>query len=71
LAAYRGGIKRVAFPEGNIKDLIEIPPEVKAGLEFIPIKTVDDVLQHALAHIIVPTSDVIDEIQHLTNGQTG
>jgi ATP-dependent Lon protease len=71
LAAYRGGIKRVAFPEGNIKDLTEIPPEVKAGLEFIPIKTVDDVLQHALAHIIVPTSDVIDEIQHLTNGQTG
>ena len=71
LAAYRGGIKRVAFPEGNIKDLTEIPPEVKAGLEFIPIKTVDDVLQHALAHIIVPTSDVIDEIQHLTDGQTG
>ncbi|MCX6833012.1 MAG: endopeptidase La, partial [candidate division Zixibacteria bacterium] len=71
LAAYRGGIKRVAFPEGNTKDLTEIPPEVKAGLEFIPIKTVDDVLQHALAHIIVPSSDVIDEIQHLTNGQTG
>ncbi len=71
LAAYRGGIKRVAFPEGNVKDLTEIPPEVKAGLEFIPIKTVDDVLQHALAHIIVPTSDVIDEIQHLTDGQTG
>jgi ATP-dependent Lon protease len=71
LAAYRGGIKRVAFPEGNIKDLTEIPPEVKAGLEFIPIKTVDEVLQHALAHIILPSSDVIDEIQHLTDGQTG
>jgi ATP-dependent Lon protease len=71
LAAFRGGIKRVAFPEGNIKDLVEIPPEVKAGLEFIPIKTVDEVLQHALAHIILPTSDVMDEIQHLTNGQTG
>ncbi len=71
LAAYQGGIKRVAFPEGNTKDLTEIPPEVKAGLEFIPIATVDDVLQHALAHIIVPSSDVIEEIQHLTNGQTG
>ncbi len=71
LAAYRGGIKRVAFPESNTKDLTEIPPEVKAGLEFIPIKTVDDVLQHALAHIILPSSDVIDEIQHLTDGQTG
>jgi ATP-dependent Lon protease len=71
LAAYRGGIKRVAFPEGNTKDLAEIPPEVRAGLEFIPIKTVDDVLQHALAHIILPSSDVIDEIQHLTDGQTG
>jgi ATP-dependent Lon protease len=71
LAAFRGGIKRVAFPEGNIKDLTEIPPEVRAGLEFIPIKTVDDVLQHALAHIIVPSGNVIDEIQHLTDGQTG
>jgi ATP-dependent Lon protease len=71
LAAFRGGIKRVAFPEANIKDLVEIPKEVKAGLEFIPIKTVDDVLQHALGHIIVPSSDVIDEIQHLTDGKTG
>ncbi|TFH63911.1 MAG: endopeptidase La, partial [Candidatus Zixiibacteriota bacterium] len=71
LAAFRGGIKRVAFPEGNIKDLTEIPTEVMAGLEFIPIKTVADVLEHALAHIIVPTSGVIDEIQHLTDGQTG
>ena len=71
LAAFRGGIKRIAFPEANVKDLVEIPPEVKAGLEFIPIKTVDDVLQHALAHIIVPSADVIEEIQHLTDGQTG
>ena len=71
LAAYRGGIKRVAFPEGNIKDLVEIPAEVAAALEFIPIKTVDDVLQHALAHIIVPSSDAIEEIQHLTDGKTG
>jgi ATP-dependent Lon protease len=51
--------------------LAEIPPEVRAGLEFIPIKTVDDVLQHALAHIIVPSGNVIEEIQHLTDGQTG
>ena len=36
LAAYRAGIKRVAFPEGNIKDLVEIPAEVRAGLEFLP-----------------------------------
>lgn len=71
LAAFRGGIKRVAFPEGNIKDLVEIPKEVIAGLEFIPIKTVEDVLQYALGHIIVPSSDVIEEIQHLTDGKTG
>lgn len=71
LAAFRGGIKRVAFPEANTKDLVEIPKEVLKGLEFIPIKSVDEVLQHALGHIIVPSSDVIDEIQHLTDGKTG
>ncbi len=67
LAAYRGGIKRVAFPAANVKDLIEIPAEVKSALEMIPIKTVDDVLQLALAHIIVPSGDVISEIENLTN----
>jgi ATP-dependent Lon protease len=71
LAAYRAGIKRVAFPEGNVKDLVEIPAEVRAGLEFLPIKTVDQVLEYALAHIIVPSSDIIEEIQNLTDGQTG
>lgn len=71
LAAYRAGIKRIAFPEGNIKDLVEIPAEVRTGLEFIPIAMVDDVLELALAHIIVPSGDIIEEIQNLSNGKTG
>ncbi len=48
LAALRGGIKTVLIPEENEKDLPEIPDNVKAGLEIIPVAHVRDVLKHAL-----------------------
>ena len=48
LAARRAGVKTVLFPYENIKDLEEIPETVKAKMEFIPVKTMDDVLKHAL-----------------------
>ncbi len=48
LAALRGGIKTVLIPEENVKDLAEIPANVKEGLEIIPVAHVDQVLQHAL-----------------------
>lgn len=48
LAAHRGGIKKVLIPDDNVKDLKEIPENVKKGLEIVPVKTVDDVIQHAL-----------------------
>jgi ATP-dependent Lon protease len=49
LAALRGGIKKVLIPQENVKDLAEIPDNVKKGLEIIPVSTVDEVLKHALA----------------------
>ncbi|MGC1486394.1 MAG: endopeptidase La [Albidovulum sp.] len=48
LAALRGGIKTVLIPEENAKDLTEIPDNVKAGLEIIPVAHVREVLELAL-----------------------
>ncbi|MFM9885882.1 MAG: endopeptidase La [Burkholderiales bacterium] len=54
LAAHRGGIKTVLIPEENVKDLVEIPDNVKNRLEIIPVKWIDDVLAIALARPPVP-----------------
>ena len=57
LAALRGGIKTVLIPQENAKDLQEIPENVKAGLEIIPVKWIDQVLQVALERQPVPLTD--------------
>jgi ATP-dependent Lon protease len=49
LAALRGGIKIVLIPEENVKDLMEIPDNVKNGLEIIPVTHVNQVLSVALS----------------------
>ena len=51
LAALRGGIKTVLIPEENEKDLADIPDNVKAGLEIIPVSHVSEVLKHALTSV--------------------
>ncbi len=48
LAALRGGIKTVIIPEENVKDLSEIPAEIKNKIDIIPAARVDDVLKAAL-----------------------
>jgi len=48
LAAHRGGIKTVMIPEENVKDLQEIPENVKNRLEIVPVKWIDRVLEVAL-----------------------
>ncbi|KEO90718.1 DNA-binding protein [Erythrobacter longus] len=48
LAALRGGITKVLIPEENVKDLAELPDNVKEGLEIVPVAHVDQVLEHAL-----------------------
>ncbi len=44
LAALRGGIKHVLIPKDNLKDLEEIPENVKTGLTIHPVKWIDEVL---------------------------
>jgi len=48
LAALRGGIKTVLIPEENKKDLVEIPENVKEGLEIVPVEHVSEALNLAL-----------------------
>ncbi|QIZ77164.1 endopeptidase La [Ferrimonas lipolytica] len=48
LAAHRGGIKRVLIPKENERDLKEIPDNVKADLEVLPVRWIDEVLSLAL-----------------------
>ncbi len=57
LAAHRGGIKTVLIPEENVKDLPEIPDNVKNRLEILPVKWIDQVLELALQRQPTPLSD--------------
>jgi ATP-dependent Lon protease len=54
LAALRGGLKRVLIPEDNVKDLAEIPDNVKSGLEIIPVARMDQVIPLALVRTPEP-----------------
>jgi ATP-dependent Lon protease len=57
LAAHRGGIKIVLIPEENVKDLAEIPDNVKNKLEIIPARWIDRVFEVALERMPVPLPD--------------
>ncbi len=59
LAAHRGGIKTVLIPEENVKDLQEIPENIKTSLEIIPVKWIDKVLEIALERPPEPLPDEI------------
>jgi len=56
LAAHRGGIETVLIPHENEKDLVEIPKNIKDKLNIVPVKWIDQVLEHALQHMPVPVS---------------
>ncbi|PKO43854.1 MAG: endopeptidase La [Betaproteobacteria bacterium HGW-Betaproteobacteria-22] len=54
LAAHRAGIKTVLIPQQNVKDLVDIPENIKNHLDIHPVKWIDDVLDLALAAKPVP-----------------
>ena len=54
MAALRSGIKTVLIPQENVKDLEDIPANVKDALEIIPVSNVDEVLKHALTLPLTP-----------------
>ena len=60
LAAHRGGIDTVLIPEENEKDLAEIPKNIKDKLTIVPVKWIDEVMEHALVRQPVPESQAKD-----------
>jgi len=61
LAALRGGIRTVLIPEDNVKDLADIPANVKNGLEIVPVSRMDEVLKRALIRQPEPITWAEDE----------
>ena len=57
LAAHRGGIKMVLIPEENVKDLVEIPDNIKNRLDIQPIRWIDAALELALERKPEPLPD--------------
>jgi ATP-dependent Lon protease len=51
LAAHRGGIKTVLIPQQNVKDLAEIPENIKNYLDIHPVEWIDEVLELALERV--------------------
>jgi ATP-dependent Lon protease len=60
LAAHRGGISTVLIPQENEKDLAEIPKNIKDKLTIVPVKWIDQVMEHALARQPVPEGPTKD-----------
>ena len=71
LAAHRGGIKTVLIPDQNVKDLTEIPENVKNCLEIHPVKWIDEVLEFALERMpeakpeIVVAPEVVTDVKEV------
>lgn len=68
LAALRGGLKTVLIPQDNVKDLAEIPDNVKRNIDIIPVATVDEVIENALEAPVKPIewgpeSESVDPVQ--------
>jgi ATP-dependent Lon protease len=62
LAAHRGGIRLVVIPEENVKDLSEIPDNVKNKLEIVPVKWIDRVLELALERLPEPLPEKAEAV---------
>ncbi|MDR1425273.1 MAG: endopeptidase La [Azoarcus sp.] len=57
LAAVRGGVARALIPEENVKDLAEIPDNIKNTIEIVPVRWIDQVLELALERKPVPLEE--------------
>ncbi|NMG33239.1 endopeptidase La [Azoarcus sp. TTM-91] len=60
LAAVRGGIRTALIPEENVKDLVDIPDNIKNALEIVPVKWIDRVLELALERKPEPLPEKVE-----------
>ncbi|MDZ4098699.1 MAG: endopeptidase La [Methylophilaceae bacterium] len=70
LAAHRGGIKTVLIPQQNVKDLAEIPVNIKNHLDIHPVKWIDEVLEYALERMPTPDDNVLP-VSDITPDENG
>ena len=68
LAALRGGIDTVLIPQDNVKDLKEIPDNIKTCLTIVPVRWITQVFEHALTTMPAP---VDDDGKAITSNQGG
>ncbi|MDX5445226.1 MAG: endopeptidase La [Zoogloeaceae bacterium] len=57
LAAVRGGVTKALIPQENVKDLAEIPENIKNALEIVPVRWIDTVMEHALERQPTPLNE--------------
>lgn len=65
LAALRGGIKTVLIPHDNIRDLADVPDEVKEKLDIHPVQWVEEVLKIALESMPKPSEKVVEVVEEI------
>ena len=70
LAALRGGIDTVLIPNDNVKDLKEIPDNIKQGLKIIPVRWISEVLEVALQKMPEAVEDKNSGEKVITNDKT-
>jgi ATP-dependent Lon protease len=66
LAAYRAGIRTLLFPTVNVKDVGDIPEDVRSRLDLVPVSNMDEVFAAALHRVIVPqrvAGDFVIEVE--------
>ncbi|MCE1181996.1 MAG: endopeptidase La, partial [Rhodocyclales bacterium] len=68
LAAIRGGLKTALIPEENVKDLTDMPDNIKNKIEIVPVKWIDQVLELALERKPEPLPEVL-EAKIAANGE--
>ena len=54
MAAERAGLKKILIPEENVRDLDEVPEEVRKKLEILPVKTIEEVLETVHLELAMP-----------------
>ena len=59
VAAHRNGVRHVLVPHQNVRDLEELPAEVRAAVTFHPVQTMDEVLRLALVHADFDTETAV------------
>ena len=69
LAAHRGGIQTVVIPQENVKDLADIPDNIKGNLNIEPVRWIEDVLKFALERVPEPSSDAAPSTSESAGGE--